>query len=99
MLAIFFSVAGNIRHFYHVISDKCWQRFHTEELVCFMERQIHTVNANAVEELIFSVKASIGAFQSEKAYIFALYQAAGTVFLTDLCGYDHRWHTESRDLR
>lgn len=72
MLAIFFSIAGNIRHFYHVISDKCRQRFHAKELVCFMKRQVHTVNTNAVEELIFSVKASIGAFQSGKAYIFYL---------------------------
>ncbi|AFG41959.1 Modulator of drug activity (mda66) [Escherichia coli P12b] len=81
MLAIFFSIAGNIRHFYHVISDKCRQRFHTEELVCFMERQIHTVNANAVEELIFFGEGFHWCVPGQRKHIFfALYQAAGTVF-------------------
>ena len=35
-----------------------------------------------------------------KAYIFCPVPGRrNRIFLMDLCGYDHRWHTESRDLR
>ena len=74
-----FSIRGKYQAFYHVISDKCRQRFHAKELVCFMERQVHTVNNQRREELIFSVKVTIGAFQvSESIYFSVLYRAAGT---------------------
>lgn len=46
-----------------------------------MEREIDAINTNAMEELVFLVKASIGAFRSGTACIFALNQPAGAIFL------------------
>lgn len=76
-----FSIAGDIRHLYHVTNNKYRQRFHTEELAYLMERQIHTANANAVEEPIFFGEGFHWHVLGQRKHIFlALYQAAGTVF-------------------
>ena len=53
MLAIFCDITRDVRHFNHVIGDKGRQRFHSRELVCFMEREIDAINANTMEELVF----------------------------------------------
>ncbi len=100
MLAIFCDIPWDIRHFNHVVGDKGRQRFHSQELVSLMERQVNAVNADAVEELVFVGEGFPSARSRSGEHIFfPLHQAAGAIFFAGVgAGNDRRWRTASRGL-
>jgi hypothetical protein len=46
------NIAWHVWRFNHVIADKGRQRFHSQELVGFVEVQIETIDANTFKELL-----------------------------------------------